>query len=78
MAADIHVAGKPAHNQFFDRLFKGNKKLLRVLTPHSPDVLVGADLRVRQEEDNNTGGLPLHRPGPIRRHPLQMPQIHIQ
>ena len=44
----------------------------RVLSPHYPDVLVGADLRVRPEEGNHAG-LPLHRncPGPMRRHPLQ-------
>src|SRR2546422_751609 len=42
----------------------------RVLSPHPPDVLVGADLRVRQEEGNHAG-LPLQRncPGPMRRHP---------
>jgi len=44
----------------------------RVLSPHHPDVLVGADLRVRPEEGNHAG-LPLQRncPGPMRRHPLQ-------
>src|SRR3989454_936499 len=44
----------------------------RVLSPHYPDVLVGADLRVRPEEGNHAG-LPLQRncPGPMRRHPLQ-------
>jgi len=43
----------------------------RVLSPHYPDVLVGADLRVRPEEGNHAG-LPLQRncPGPMRRHPL--------
>src|SRR3989449_11189030 len=43
----------------------------RVLSPHYPDVLVGADLRVRPEEGNHTG-LPLQRnrgrpPGATRR-----------
>ena len=43
----------------------------RVLSSHHPDVLVGADLRVRPEEGNHAG-LPLQRncPGPVRRHPL--------
>src|SRR2546427_6711086 len=47
----------------------------RVLSPHYPDVLVGADLRVRPEEGNHAG-LPLQRncPGPMRRHPLHLLQ----
>jgi hypothetical protein len=36
MAADIHVAGRAARNQFFDGSFKENKKLSRVLSPAAP------------------------------------------
>src|SRR5437879_11740002 len=43
---------------------------MRVLSPNGPDVLVGADLRVRPEEGNHTG-LPLQRKcrATVRRHP---------